>query len=364
MKFDLDTSSLKEYIFENKKIEFVLDKIGNKSIKYHPNKNFYSCCNYNGDNTGAVNITNDQYLIVTNWTRQKEFNDVSDIITLTQYNKQCSFIDAIKYLHNILGLEYSSYKKEKKKEKKDPLAIFKNAVKCGRRGTVNVDDIHVIDEEAINDYVPMLYIDWFREGIMPWARKKFGLAYSYKHRRVVIPLRYWLDGSLLGFNQRTTVENYEELGIRKYFITPSYPKSLNLYGLWENREEIERKKYVVICESEKSVLKRYSLNDGTCVALQGKTLSEEQRRIILGLNIDEVIIALDNDVSIEEIRFMCEKFYRIKNVSYVKDKWGLLGEKDAPMDAKNKAFKFLIKYRTHYDSKEHKKCLKSVSKKA
>lgn len=357
----MDTGSLKEYIFENKKIEFVLEKIGCKSIKFHPNKNFYSCSNYNGDNTGAVNVSNDKYLMVRNWTRQNEFDEVSDIITLTQYNKQCSFVDAIKYLHEILDIEYSFYKKTKKKSKRfDPLSIFKNALCVGKRGCVDVDDVHAIDEEAINDYIPLLYIGWFREGIMPWAAKKFGLAYSYKHKRVVVPLRYWMDGSLLGFNQRTTVNNYEEFGIRKYFLTPSYQKSLNLYGLWENREEIEQKRYVVICESEKSVLKRYSRNDGTCVALQGKTLSDEQKRIILGLDVDEVIIALDNDVDIEEVRHICEKFYHIRKVSYVKDSWDLLGEKDSPMDAENKVYNFLLKYRVAYDAKEHHKYIKSL----
>lgn len=358
----MDTNSLKEYIFNNNKVEFVLDKIGCKSIKYHSSKNFYSATNYNGDNTGAVNVYNTKYLLIHNWTRESEFNDVSDIISLVQYNKKCSFVDAVKYLHNILGLELTPYKKEEKKEKLDPLAIFKNVI-SRHRAIVDVAEIHAIKEEAINDYVPLLYIDWLREGVMPWAAKKFGLAYSYKYHRVVIPIRYWLDGTLVGFNQRTTVENYEELGIRKYFLTASYRKSLNLYGLWENREEIEDKKTVVICESEKSVLKRYSRNDGTCVALQGKKLSDEQRRIIIGLNVNEVIIALDNDVPIEEVRHICEQFYHIRNVSYVKDRWNLLGDKDAPADAENKVYNFLIKHRVKYDESEHQKYLNGLKKK-
>lgn len=358
----MDTISLKEYIFNNNKVEFVLEKIGCKLIKYHSSKNFYSAANYNGDNTGAVNVYNTKYLLIHNWTRENEFDDVSDIISLTQYNKKCSFVDAVKYLHNILGLELTPYKKEEKKEKPDPLAVFENAINR-HRAIVDVAEIHAIKEEAINDYVPLLYIDWLREGIMPWAAKKFGLAYSYKYHRVVIPIRYWLDGTLVGFNQRTTVENYEELGIRKYFLTASYRKSLNLYGLWENREEIEDKKTVVICESEKSVLKRYSRNDGTCVALQGKKLSDEQRRIVIGLNVNEVIIALDNDVPIEEVRHMCEQFYHIRNVSYVKDRWNLLGEKDAPADAENKVYNFLIKHRVKYDESEHQKYLNSLKKK-
>lgn len=358
----MDTTSLKEYIFNNNKVEFVLEKIGCKLIKYHSSKNFYSAANYNGDNTGAVNVYNTKYLLIHNWTRENEFDDVSDIISLTQYNKKCSFVDAVKYLHNILGLELTPYKKEEKKEKPDPLAVFENAINR-HRAIVDVAEIQAIKEEAINDYVPLLYIDWLREGIMPWAAKKFGLAYSYKYHRVVIPIRYWLDGTLVGFNQRTTVENYEELGVRKYFLTASYRKSLNLYGLWENREEIEDKKTVVICESEKSVLKRYSRNDGTCVALQGKKLSDEQRRIIIGLNVNEVIIALDNDVPIEEVRHICEQFYHIRNVSYVKDRWNLLGDKDAPADAENKVYNFLIKHRVKYDESEHQKYLNSLKKK-
>lgn len=358
----MDATSLKEYIFNNNKVEFVLDKISCKSIKYHSSKNFYSATNYNGDNTGAVNVYNTKYLLIHNWTRESEFNDVSDIISLVQYNKKCSFVDAVKYLHNILGLELTPYKKEEKKEKLDPLAIFKNVI-SRHRAIVDVAEIQAIKEETINDYVPLLYIDWLREGVMPWAAKKFGLAYSYKYHRVVIPIRYWLDGTLVGFNQRTTVENYEELGIRKYFLTASYRKSLNLYGLWENREEIEDKKTVVICESEKSVLKRYSRNDGICVALQGKKLSDEQRRIIIGLNVNEVIIALDNDVPIEEVRHICEQFYHIRNVSYVKDRWNLLGDKDAPADAENKVYNFLIKHRVKYDESEHQKYLNGLKKK-
>lgn len=356
----MDTVSLKKYIYENNKIEYVLQEIGCGNIKYHSNKDFYSCSNYNGDNPGAVNVKNCPQLWVTNWTRQNEFPEGSDIFNLVQYNKQCSFVESVKYLHKILDLDYSPYKKQEKKEKFDPLNVFKRVLSARRR--VDVNEIHAISDEALNDYVPMLHISWFREGVMPWTREKFGIAYSYKHKRVVIPLRSWLDGALLGFNQRTTVENYEELGISKYFITTSYQKSLNLYGLWENREEIEQKRYVVVVESEKSVLKRHSLNDGTCVALQGKTLSDEQLRIILGLDVDEVIVALDNDVPIEEVRYMCEKFYRFRKVSYVKDSWDLLDKKDSPCDVKNKVYNFLMKFRTTYDNSEHSKYLKSIER--
>ena len=196
---------------------------------------------------------------------------------------------------------------------------------------------------------------------MPWSVKKFGLAYSYKFKRNVIPLRYWLTGELLGFNMRTSVENYDMFDIKKYFITPNYPKQMNLFGLWENKEGIQEKGYVVVYEAEKSVLKRDSLNDSTGVAVSGHEISDEQVKILIGLNC-EIIIAFDKDIDIEHIRHCCEKFYGIRKVSYIWDKYDLLGEKDSPADAQNKIFEFLMQYRITYDYEEHNKYLKSLKK--
>lgn len=351
-------SELKEYIYKEHKIEYILEEIGCHSIVYHPNKEFYSCGNYNGDNKGAINVRNNEYLGVTNYTRTKEFGDNADIITLVQYNKDMSFIDAIKYIHKILDLPFEFKRKDDKPKKVDHLNIFKRQLRSNRIA-VNVDDIHVLDDKLMDDFVPMLHIDWFREGIMPWTREKFKLAYSYKHKRIVIPMRYWQTGELLGFNQRTTVENYEEFGIKKYFITPTYPKALNLYGLYENYDSIQKAGYVVVAESEKSVLKRDSLGDGTVVALSGKTISQEQEDILKGLRV-EIIIALDKDVDINEVRFLCEKFKNHGRVSYIHDFMDILGEKDAPMDASNKDYQFLLESRVVYDRSEQRKYQESL----
>ena len=357
-------SDLKEYIYKNNKIEFILEQIGCHTIKYHQDKEYYSCANMpnkdgDGNNPTAINIRNNKYLNCRNYTRQQYFDEKSDLITLVQYNKGYTFTEAIKYLHNILGLKFSYSKTvEPKKEMKDPLEIFKRV--RYKRNRTNVLDLKVLDEDILYDFAPYIHISWYREGIMPWTVKKFGLGYSHRWKRVVIPMRYWLTGELLGTNARTTVENYDLFDIPKYYITPSYPKSYNLFGLWENRQEIEQLKYVTVFESEKSVLKRDSLNDCSGIALSGCTMSDEQVRIILGLDIREVVIALDKDVDINEVRHICEKFYRLRKVSYIYDKWDLLGDKDSPADARNQIYEFLFKYRTVYDEREHEEYLKSL----
>ena len=355
---------LKKYIFHEGKIEFILNEIGCGHIVYHPTKEYYSCSNCNGDNKTAINISNNEYLNCRNYTREKEFDKNSDLLTLVQYNKSLnnknfSFFDTVKYLHKLLGLPLTFKKQEEKKEVVAPLYIFKK-VKAKRKRQ-NVLDFRVLDESELQDFVPYVHIDFFKEGIMPWTVKKFGLAYSYRFKRNVIPLRYWLTGELLGFNMRTSVENYELFDIKKYFITPGYPKQMNLFGLWENKETIQEKGYVVVYEAEKSVLKRDSLNDSTGVAVSGHEISDEQVKILIGLNC-EIIIAFDKDIDIDHIRHCCAKFYRIRKVSYIWDKYDLLGEKDSPADAQNKIFEFLMQYRVTYDYDEHNKYLKSLKK--
>ena len=351
-------SELKEYIYNERKIEYVLEEIGCHNIVYHSKKEYYSCSNFNGDNPGAINVRNNEYLGVTNYTRTKEFGDNSDIITLVQYNKGMSFIEALKYLHKILDLQFEFKRKEDTPKKVNPLNIFTRQLR-NKRSVVNVDDIHTLDNKLLDDFVPMLHIDWLREGIMPWTREKFKLAYSYKHKRVVVPLHYWATGELLGFNQRTTVENFDEFGIKKYFITPTYPKALNLYGLYENYDSIQKAGYVVVAESEKSVLKRDSFGDGTVVALSGKSISDEQVRILMGLNV-EIVIGLDKDVDINEVRHMCNKFVNVRKVSYIHDFMDILGSKDAPMDASNKDYQFLFESRIVYDRSEQRKYKESL----
>lgn len=356
----MTVAELKEYIYNRNKIEFILEQIGNHSIKYHQSKGYYSCANHDGDNTGAINIKNNRYLNCKNRTREKYFNEQSDLITLVQYNKNLSFTEAIKYLHSILGIKFTYKKEPKKEEKIDPLAIFKR-VKT-RKKTVDVTEIEVLNEEILNDFTPCIHISWINEGITQMTVDVFQLGYSFVRQRVIIPIRYWLTGELIGITGRTMVENYEEFNIAKYLAIKPYTKTINLYGLFENYNAIIKAGYCVVYESEKSTLKRHSRLDGTGVSVGCHEISEEQARILIGLDIDEIVICFDNDVDINHIRFCCEKFYHIRKVSYMYDKWDLLKEKDSPADKPNKIYDFLFKYRTVYDEFEHREYVRSLER--
>lgn len=350
----MEVTNLKSYIYKNKKIPDVLEAIGCTKIQYHSNGDYYSCCNKDGDNQGAVNVKNNSYLNVRNWTRPDDFPDKSDIITLVQYNNKCSFPNALKFLHKALNLKYT-VKYVPKIKTHDPLDIF---YRYNEDNVTDVNDIHFIADIKTEDCTPRLHIDWFREGITHRTAQKFSIGYSYDRHRIIIPHRYWQTGEIVGINARTTIPNNAELGIKKYMLTPKYRKALNVYGLYEHYEDIQEAGYIVVYESEKSVLKRDSLSDKTGVAVSGKIISEEQERILIGQNV-EIVIAFDKDVSRDELRFTCEKFYGIRKVSYIYDRTNILGEKDSPADASDKDFKKLFSSRVIYNEEEHKRFLRS-----
>lgn len=360
----MTSQELKEYIVDNNKVEFILENLGCHSIEFHPNKNYYSATQPNGgDNLMGVVIKNNCYLNYYSYSRNIHIDEKKDIFFLIQEVKGFTFGETMKYVHDLFGLKYT-FKKEEKLEatKFDPLEIFKRA--ANKKKSRNVLDLKFesLDESILTDFVPMIHIKLYREGIMPWTVKKFKLGYSYKWKRTIFPHRYWATGELMGYNARTSVENYREFEIKKYYITQGMDKSINLYGLWENHDSILKAGYVIVYEAEKSVLKRHSLLDETGVAISGHSLSEEQVRILIGLNVD-IIISMDTDVDIQEVRNMCEHFRNIRNVYYTWDKYKLLPPKSSIADAKNQLFEYLMKYKIKYDDKEHELFLKGLEKK-
>lgn len=354
-------SELKEYIYKQNKIEFILEQLGCHEIQYNDQRGYYSAAHPDGDNPMGIVIRNNEHLNYRSFSRNVGYEDGKDLISLVEITKKLSCIDALKYLHKILNLPFEFKRQEKKREKSDHLDIFKRQLRSYRR-VINVDDIQALSDKILTDFVPLLHIDWIREGITERARKKFNIAYSYRYKRIVIPHYYWMTNELIAFNMRTTIANHEEFGIKKYYLSNGYNKSLNLYGYCQNKDEIEKKGYLTLVESEKSVLKRFSLGDGTCLALSGKSLSTEQIHIIRTLNIKELVICLDNDVDINEIRWIAEQFKHYLKVSYIKDFMGLLNEKDSPCDASNKDYQFLFDNRIVYDKSEQRKYQESLKK--
>jgi hypothetical protein len=353
----LNVYDLKKYIIENNLVFNILNKLNCYNIKEYTKE--FRCGLPNDTNSTRVSVNKQTLYTRIFLPDEKRIN--GDIFSLIMYIKNINFPNSNKEIHNILDLKYIGYQKKVKDNKKDPLFIFK---KIRNRSKFNTLELEIYNEEIISEYIQLPHIDWIREGIMPWTCEKFNIGYSQKNNRIVIPHRYWSgdENNYIGIMGRTTIKNYKLFDIPKYYpLKNSFPKSMNLYGLQENYNSIQKKGYVVVFESEKSVLKRDTLLDETCVALCCHDLSEEQFKILLSLNV-EVIIALDKGISLNHIRSICDKFYQKRKISYIYDRLNLLKDKESPADTLDKIYRWLLKYRIKYDEKERREYQKCLEK--
>lgn len=264
---------------------------------------------------------------------------MGDIITIVMEVKGVNFKEAMKIIHDILKIPFTlNYRP---KNEYNPLGVFEK-VKLGNKRSEYDFKLYTDDILKQPSYTTMPHISLIREAICPRVQNKYSITYCGKQSRVLFPHRHWSSGEIVGIFGRTTVDIYDILGIPKYFGVIPYPKSMNLYGLYENYEEIQKAGYVVIFESEKSVLKLDTMGEPVGVALGGHELSQEQIKILIGLNVD-IIIALDRDMKEDVSIRMCSEFKGIRSISYINDKYEITGEKDAPVDKGIKTWHYLFK---------------------
>lgn len=385
----LNKADLKLYILEYDKIEFILDKIGCRQIRYVINPkgdDYYECTNPNGYISREVRVYVNDYLKIIYSARNL---GEADIFTLVQLAKRFDLGKALLYVNQILGLsnlsdedlrllgidaeakkvERKQYQQRKREPKKqEERRQYKEALEK--------------DNQIFNQAEPLIYSDWFNEGICGDAlRRMFGIKSfecNGKYPQIIFPIKDWNEGRVLAYQKELICDNSEEQlrlagGQPKRLLTEGYNKNQNLYGLWENFEEIIKQKRMVIYENPKSVMKRIVMQDHTAVALDGKSISWEQVGVIAhiarciyneawmraengetGVVYEplEVIVALNSDADEYDARDICKAIYKNSrehfNISYIYDKRGILKNHESPADANEKTFNTLMKKRVEY----------------
>lgn len=214
---------------------------------------------------------------------------------------------------------------------------------------IHYEPLKTLSEKVLNRYSDNYHISWVKEGIMPSTMKKFDIKMSTIDQQIVIPHRDE-NGNLVGVRARNLNREVVDKGMKYAPVKQgssflNHPTGATLYGLYENKENIESVKKVVLFESEKSVLQLDSFYHGygIGVCMSGSSFSDRQLDLIKNLDIDEVIIAVDKEF--EKIGDDLERYYAkkiektiankikpYKNVSVVWDKKGLLRMKDSPTD--------------------------------
>lgn len=116
-------------------------------------------------------------------------------------------------------------------------------------------------------------------------------VYDRFRGRVMFPVLN-IDGNPIAFGARIL-----QTGEPKYLNspeTPAYTKGDNLYGLFQSKDEIRKKKYAILVEGYLDLIALYQFGVTNCVASLGTAFTEMQARL-LGRFAKKVVVNYDGD---------------------------------------------------------------------
>ena len=179
------------------------------------------------------------------------------------------------------------------------------------------------------EWRPEKFQSWLDEGVPLEQMKRFGYRYDALSNRIVHPIRL-PDGQIFSICGRTLDPEFKEKKLRKYTYLVKLGALDTLFGLYENREAILRKKEVILFEGAKSVLKAAGYGFDNCCAVLTSHINPYQTKILLQLGV-RIVIAFDEEVDPRQDGEI-KKLKRFCGVDWVRNRDNLLGEKMAPVD--------------------------------
>lgn len=218
-------------------------------------------------------------------------------------------------------------------------------------------ELPVYSENVLDCFVKSYPVEWLEDGISKAAMDKFDIRFSISQNKIVIP-HYDINGRLVGIRGRA-LDEWEIENVGKYLplqiegIWYKHPLSMNLYGLYENQENIRKHKICYVFEAEKSVLQLENFGLPHCgVAVCGSNFNKFQLNLLLQhCAPTEIVICFDKeelpgqDKYFNKLYSIGKKYQNYCNFSFVYDRKNLLDMKDSPTDKGEEIFKQLLERR-------------------
>lgn len=280
---------------------------------------------------------------------------IRDIFDLIKQSLSISFEESVKYIVKELGLNTKVAKR----------GFGAKIVHEQKKQDLNEIELELLSE-IDKPYLHYAFLDipimqWLKDNISKEAMKKFSIRCCTKTNAAIIP-HYNIKSQPVGirvraFNQEE-IENYGKYHPLYYGGNGyAHPLGRNLYGIHKTQHAIKKHKKVVIGESEKFVLQfeTYYNENNISVALCGSSFSKYQMKMLLGLGVEEFILAFDKDYTTEEdeLAYFKKIYKKVRplldmdvKVTIIWDEVeGLLGYKDSPTDKGKLIYERLVRDR-------------------
>lgn len=333
----MDIESLKEHILENNLIPVVLEELDCHHIKHKDG--FFQCANPDGDNYTAVCVYENTNLTTINYTRDiANGRKSSDLISLVEFYKKESFPYAVKWICDVLDIDYYSNPDENLPES---LKLTKMLLELQTADEIHEEEkpLMPIPEKILSYYKNYVNDMFLEDGVNYETQKEFEIGYDEASDRITVPIRDDL-GNLVGVKGRYF---YREVpsDIQKFIYLEKCARSQILYGLYKTINYIKQNRRVFVVEAEKGVQQLWSAGYCESVATGGKKITQCQIDKLTRLCVP-IIFVFDKDVEQKELEAIADKFIDEAEIYALIDKDNILSEKQSPTDDIEN-FKLLLK---------------------
>lgn len=321
----MNVNALSDKIISNPTLIMdILESLGHLGIK--DRGKYITCCNLGGDNPNGISVLKEN-LTYQNFSH----SDKGNIYTLVMNELGYSFPKALEYVAKAIGYTDSSFLNQAIKY---PFHHFyKDLINSEVEPELHMKTYKESDLPPSGSLSKM----WLNDGVDLLTQEKFGIRIDHDSDRIIIP-ELSLDGKLVGAKARLNTKQCDPNERWSMYIP--FSKSQTIYGFCENYSAIQSAGTCFIVESEKSVQQLYSNNCKQGLATGGHDISKTQAKYIKGLMSKNIILAYDEGISEDELRYQAEKIktdlpWMNSRVGYIYDRnhtYLKKGSKDSPTD--------------------------------
>lgn len=324
----MDIEILKEHILENNFIPTILEELGCHHIR--KKDGYFQCANPDGDNTTAVCVYENTNLTTINYTRDisNGKNIHTDLISLVEFYKNESFPYAVKWICDVLDIDYYSNLDE---DLPKSLQLTKMLVEMQSvdTNTETEKPLKPIPEKILSYFEPYVNDMFCEDGVGYDTQVEFEIGYDEFTNRITIPIRDDL-GNLVGVKARYFYRQVPE-DEQKFMYIEKCARSQILYGLYKTINFIKKAQRVFVVEAEKGVQQLYDKGYFEAVATGGSKISKSQIDKLTRLCVP-IIFVFDKDITKEELDDIASRFIDGTEVYALIDTIGILNEKESPTD--------------------------------
>ena len=289
------------------------------------------------------------------------------IFTLLMTINDWTYPQSLSYVAKIIGIKIT-YQKPKTFGKTKKIIQdweFIDKYRKNNTRTKTKYELPSYDKKILNVFDNIYPSSWINEFISLESMRKFGICFHTSEFASILP-HYGFNGDLVGIRSRHFLQRHIDAG-RKYMptilenILYAHPLQFNLYGAFQNKAIIQKKKKALLLESEKGVqqCETFYPNDNFSVAQCGSNLSNAQRDILVyDLKVDEVIIGLDKQYEdleskehedyIKKVTKIADKLVNYVNVYIIYCTDNRLSYKMSPTDAGKEVLESLMNEKIRY----------------